>query len=367
MNFLTSVPPQVLSALIVDLSAIRRNYRTLRRTFSGEKVGAMIKDNAYALGVEGIAPALAQEGCRDFFVSTIEEGMDVKRYIPQEASVYILNGAYQGAEDLILQHNFIPTLITYEQIERWAALAQQKGIRLKTVIHIDTGMSRTGLSEDETERLIQNLSLLDKLDIQYWMSHLACSDLPDHPMNQRQLERFHAITQRLPKAPKSFVNSDGIFLEPRYHFDLARPGLSLYGLNTMSDTLEPAIELHAKILQIRDVKAGDSIGYEATYTFDKPGRVGILPVGYAQGTSTHLSNLAHVAIEGTLAPIRGRVSMDLMGIDISHFPKNKIKENQWVEVLGKNISPKALAKAGRTITYEIILCIRNHFKVYRED
>ena len=367
MDILTSLPPSALSALVVDLSALKRNYKSLRESFSGERVGAVVKDDAYSMGFEGVVPALCQAGCGDFFVTTLEEALAIKDYVPVDAAIYILNGFYPGSEEGILEHGFIPTLISYSQVEKWSQKAKSLGKKLKTVIHFDTGMSRTGLSTSEAERLIANQELLYWLDIRYWMSHLACSHIPHHPLNKRQLECFKNIVRHLPPAKISFVNSDGIFMDQTYHCDLARPGLSLYGLNTYSSTLENVLSVYAKILQIRDVSAGDTVGYDARYCFDEPGRIATLSVGYAQGWSTRLSNHSHVAIEGIKAPVRGRISMDLMGVDITHLPKNKVHENQWVEILGQTISPKELAKAGRTITYEIILSIRNHHRIYKDN
>lgn len=366
MKHLSNIPPHIYSVLEVNLSAIEQNYKILRHNFKGEKIAAVVKDNAYGLGLAGIVPTLYKAGCRDFFVSTIGGALEIKSLV-KDSTVYVLNGAYEGAEDILYTHDFIPVLISYSQIQKWALKAQSVGKPLKAVIHFDTGMSRTGLGRDETERLLKDLSVLNNIEVLYWMSHLACSDKPQHSLNEEQRSRFNEIIAQLPKAKKSFVNSDGVFLGSQYHCDLARAGISLYGFNALGNRLQPAVSIYAKILQIRNVDYGTSIGYEATYKFEKPARVATLPVGYAQGWSTTLSNQGYVAIKGVKAPIVGRVSMDLMGIDITHLPFDEVLENQWIELLGPTISPQELAKAGRIIPYEIILTLRNHYQVYREN
>lgn len=349
--------------MIVDQAVIQHNYSYLKQHFKGEGVSAVAKDNAYALGVEGVIPALSKEGCRHYFVATLEEARALRPYAGK-AKIYILNGVYDAIEPEILEEGFVPVLISYPQLERWVTHAKKVDKKLKCIIHFDTGMSRSGFSQQEAEILIQNKSLLDYLDVGYWMSHLACSDQPTHPLNEEQRLRFQAITSQLPSHKITFVNSDGVFLDPKFHCDLARPGLSLYGYNSANQGLKSAVSVYAKILQIRPVRKGETIGYGATHTFEKKGRVATLATGYAHGWTTLQSNKGFVAFKGRKLPIVGRVSMDLMGVDISAISDEEIHENQWIELLGPTISPKSLGKSGLAIPYEIILSLRNHYRVY---
>ena len=235
----TSLPDASGATLIVDLAAIRENYRALRRRLGGTACAAVLKADAYGLGADRVAPALAAEGCRHFFVAHLEEGIALRPHVPEAAEVFVLHGLMPGCEDIALAHRLTPVLNSLEQVEGWTALARRLGRALPAVLQLDTGMSRMGLSPAELDRIAAEPRRLDGLDLRLVMSHLACAERQDHPANGTQRLRFDVARRRLPQAPASLANSSGIFLGPDFHYDLARPGASLYGLAPVAGAANP--------------------------------------------------------------------------------------------------------------------------------
>lgn len=362
---LQSVPVHTTSVLEIDLDIVKSNYAQLCKDFTGEAVGVVLKDDGYAMGAEIMARTVVQAGCRHFFVSDIREALQIQTILPKDVFIYTFNGVTSESETLHSDYGFVPVLISIPQIERWNRHAKKLGTTLPAVIHVDTGMSRTGLTMEDFVCLCENKSLLEGLDLHYMLSHLACSDAPGHPLNQKQLERVQEIRAHFPQIKFSFLNSDGVYLPQSYHCDLARVGLALYGWNMQNKKLQSAVSVYARILQVRTIRPGESVGYCATYTSDSDRKIATVCVGYADGWHVALSNVGHVGIAGHKAPIVGRVSMDLMGVDVTDIPV-PVHDEMWVELVGSTISAYDLAKASKSITYEMMLTVGNHHhRIYK--
>lgn len=339
------------------------------RDRSGDATSAgMVKANAYGLGVRRVAPALWQAGCRNFFTANMDGAAMLRALVPQ-ARVHVLNGLLEGGEEDMAANGVIPVLNDLGQIERWSAWARRIGRALPAAIHIDTGMNRLGLPPYEVEALAARPELLEGLDVAHVMSHLACADEADHPMNRRQLDLFNKLRAMLPALPASFANSSGIFLGRDYHFDMVRPGYAVYGGNPTPDAanpMAPVVTLRARIIQVREVGAGESVGYGGHFTAQRPTRVATIPVGYADGYLRSLSGQGSARIGDIEIPVIGRVSMDLVTLDISTVPDDKAVVGTWVELIWGSKMLDELARRAGTIGYELLTALGGRYpRVYR--
>ncbi len=348
--------------LTVDLAAIRRNHRTVAaRLADGVRFAAVVKADAYGLGVGPVVSSLVAEGCRDFFVATLDEGRAVRRIAPR-AAVHVLDGALGGAEAEFVRHGLIPVLNDLDSAARWAALARRDGVTRTAAIHIDTGMARLGLAPDAAERLAAEPQWLDGLAPRLLISHLACADEPDHPMNREQLRRVRRLRERWPGLAVSFANSSGVFLGPEYHFDMVRPGAALYGINPVPGTpnpMAPTVRLEARIIALRDVDRPMTVGYGAAHRVARKGRIATVPVGYADGLPRRLGGRASALLTGGPAadvplPLAGRVSMDLITLDVSALPESEARLGAAVELIGPRRPVDDLARSAGTIGYELL-------------
>lgn len=353
------------AVLTIDLSALVANYHLLRDRLAGADCAAVVKADAYGLGAARVATALFQAGCRHFFVAHLQEGIDLRPVVPAEAEIFVLNGLMPGAEATCLDAGLRPVLNSLDQLDRWAALGRRHGKRLQAIVQIDSGMARLGLSPAEIDRLVLDPGLWDGIDLRAVMSHLACADEPEHAANRAQLAMFEAQRRRLPAAPASFANSSGIFLGADYHFDLARPGAALYGVAPvpgMPNPMRAVVRLDARVIQTREIAAGDAVGYGYGFTAAAPTRIATLSVGYADGWLRSIGR-AGVAYVGDLAlPIAGRVSMDSLTLDISALPADMLKPGDFVELLGPHQSIDDVAAAAGTIGYEILTSLGGRYR-----
>lgn len=346
--------------LTVLLGAVAENYRRLE-TMTGDAVtlGAVVKADAYGLGAVPVARRLVAEGCRVFFVAHPGEGADLRdrAAVPAEVPVYLLNGLCGEDPAAVLAAGLTPVLNSLEEIARWSTLAKASARALPAVLQIDTGISRTGLPPAEADRLAAQPDLLAGLELEAVMSHLACADEPDHPMNARQRSLFLAASTRLPKAPMSLANSCGVFLGRDYHFDLVRPGQALYGLNPFPaapNPMLPAVRLEAEVLQVRTIGRGESVGYGASFVAEGTTRIATLGVGYADGYFRALSNRGDVAFGGFRAPIAGRVSMDLVTVDVTKLPESLAHAGAYAELIGATISADEVGITAGSLGYEVL-------------
>jgi alanine racemase len=345
------------ATLEVDLSALTHNYRLLKTKLNGHACGAVVKANAYGLGVEAVSQALWADGCRHFFVATLAEGIELRGYLP-EATVHVFNGAFPGEEKEFMAHRLIPVLNSMEQIGRWEKSAP-------AILHVDTGMTRLGLCQSELEK---HRAILADFNWQFVMSHLACANDPEDPKNAEQLGRFNAALQLLPGVKASLANSSGVFLSADYHYDLARPGCALYGITPVlgENPMRHVATLSAPILQIRALDHDETVGYSATYPAKGGGRIAIAALGYADGYMRHLSNHGFAYIAGHKVPVAGRVSMDMTALDISSVPEGKLNGALRAEFINAQQTVNEVTRLADTIGYEIFTRIgRRVHRLYR--
>jgi alanine racemase len=349
------------AVLTVDLSALRANWARLNEVSGRAECAGVIKADAYGLGLAPIARALTNEGCKTFFVATVEEGRTAREVQPG-ATIYVLDGLLPGAEAHYAGFDLRPVLSSLPEVREWAAYSRARGRRLPAAIHVDTGMTRLGMPETEVRVLVAEPGLLAAIDTTLVMSHLACADEPDNPMNPRQRDKFNELRALLPPAPASLANSGGMFLGPAYHFDVVRPGIALYGGRAHEGKPNPmrtVVRLAAKILQVHEAEPGATIGYGAIYRVQRPSRIATIGCGYADGFLRALSVATGEAgpvgyIGDYPVPIVGRVSMDFTTVDVTDVPEELARRGGWVEVMGERVTVDDLTDRAGTIGYELL-------------
>jgi alanine racemase len=337
------------ATLKIDLDALAGNYRLLRERAVPAECAAVVKADAYGLGMVPVARRLLHEGCRRFFVATLGEVTELRALAP-EASIYVLEGAVLAAVDDLVALRAVPVLSSLEQIERWRGHG-------RALLHVDTGMTRLGLSAADVRVLADRRELLDGIEIEYVVTHLACADEPEHPQNRAQIALFDELRRLLPSAQTSIGNSAGLLLDATYRGDLVRPGIALYGGNPFVDRPNPMAAVAtflAPILQIREIAEPVSVGYGATYVARPPARLAVVGAGYADGYPRCLGNRATAALQGLRVPVVGRVSMDLICVDISALPPDAVRVGDLVELIGPTVGLDEVAAAAGTISYEIL-------------
>jgi alanine racemase len=364
-----SSPKSSAGILTIDLVELTRNWRKLKSRLNGADCGAVIKAEAYGLGAGKATIQLCQAGCREFFVALIDEGIylrKVLRDVHLAANIHVLGGP-MVAEHALVEHNLIPVLNSLEDIAVW----RNKHPQSPADIHIDTGMTRLGLSHSEIDILQKEPLRIKGLNISHVMSHLACSENSKAAMNAQQLENFQRAVKLFPGCKASLANSSGIFLGDKYHFNLARPGAALYGINPTPGWPNPmsqVIKLQGKILQVREVDVPQKVGYGATHQIKKKGWIATVGVGYADGYLRSLSNRGFGFLGGVRVPLVGRVSMDLTTFDISNVPKKLARPGAFIDLIGPANPVDDVAEAAGTIGYEILTSLGNRYhRVYKEN
>ncbi len=360
-----SATDSAVSRLTVDLGAIQRNYRRLGAEVDASvECAAVVKADAYGLGMRQVAPALAQAGAEAFFVAQLEEGVALRSLLPA-VEIFVLNGLQPSLEAEFEAHRLIPVLNSLGEIAFWTAHARVRGHALPAAVHIDTGMSRLGLPTAEAEMLAREPQRLRGIEPLLLMSHLACADEPEHEANRRQLQLFRNWRQRMPAAPASLANSSGIYLGPDYHFDMVRPGAALYGVNPLrndSNPMDQVFVLETKILQVRDVDRGTTVGYGATHRVTRRGRLATIAIGYADGYLRSASGRGLAYLGDQVVHVVGRVSMDLITVDVSEVAPQHAQPGAWVEVIGPHLPLDAAAERAGTIGYEILTSLGRRFR-----
>ena len=356
--------------LTIDLDAVAANYRLLRGRLAGTACAAVVKADAYGLGMEHVAPALSRAGCEIFFVAHIDEGIQLRRLLP-DAGIHVFNGLHAGCEPDFAEHRLVPVLNSLGDIEAWARFCGRAGASPvpPADIHLDTGMTRLGLPPDEVDFLAREPDRLGPIDVAYVLSHLACADAPGHGLNRRQLDAFGKARGALAPRPASLANSSGIFLGAGYHFDLARPGAALYGVAPVPGEPNPmaqVVRLQGKILQVRNVDTPQTVGYGATHRIARRGRIATVAVGYADGYLRSLSNSGGANFGDIRVPVVGRVSMDLITLDVSGLPHRMARPGDLVDLIGPHNPVDRLAADAGTIGYEILTSLGSRYhRVYK--
>jgi len=365
----TSPPEHLAGAVLsIDLDAVAANYRTVLKHLGGVPSAAVVKANGYGLGADKVAPALAAAGCSVFCVAHVGEGVALRGILP-DAEIHILNGFLPSAAEAYAEHRLIPSLGSLGEIAGWKTFCGDSPLPCN--IHVDTGILRLGLPPGELTAIADDLSMVDGLDVRHVMSHLASADETGSAQNHQQLAAFRKARAILPMGKAWFANSSGVFLGSDYHFDLARPGVALYGVNPTPDAANPmtgTVRLSARIAQIRDAQPGETVGYGATHKITEPTKIATLPVGYADGYLRSLSGTGSGTIDGIPVPLVGRVSMDLITLDVTDVPEAKRQPGQWVELIGPDNPVDAVAAAAGTIGYEILTSLgARYHRIYERN
>jgi alanine racemase len=353
------------AVLTVDLDAVAANYRLLVERAGGAVVAGVMKADAYGLGMAHVAPALVRAGCRVFFTAHVDEGIRLRDIVPADSTIYVLHGPPPGTTADFIAHGLTPVLNDPGQVRAWSALCARLGRRLAAAVQVDSGMSRMGLSPADLDALGDPRDWLAAFEPVLLMSHLACADVPDHPMNTHQRARFDAIRAQFPAMPASLANSSAVFLGPDFRYDLVRPGAALYGINPQPGTPNPlrqAVSLDARIVQVRTIHAGDAVGYGARYVADSTRRIATIAVGYADGWLRALSGPGCAWVDGVRVPIAGTVSMDSITLDVTGIPDARLQPGMTVELLGPHQHVDHVAAAAGTIGYEVLTRLGGRFE-----
>ena len=329
--------------LSVDLDALAANYRTLERV-GGAPVHPVVKADSYGLGAAACAGRLMAEGARTFFVARTREGEQLRAALGPEAILYVLDGCLNGRAARLRAADLRPVLNTDAQLAEWLAAGGGR-----CGLQVDTGMNRLGFRPEEAPEPFAGLDLV--------LSHLACADDPAEPMNPRQRDAFAAAAARYPGTVRSFANSGGVFLGSDYGFDATRPGICLYGggpEGRPDERIRPVATLTAEVLQVRDVPAGDSVGYSRAYVAGSPRRIATVAAGYADGVLRSYSPRGQAFVAGELRPIVGRVSMDVCAVDVTGL---EVAVGDAVELFGPNRPLDEAAAAAGTVAWELLTSV----------
>src|SRR6266481_287904 len=358
--------------LTVDLDAIVANWRKLEKAAVPAECGGVIKADAYGCGVEPVARALATAGCKTFFVATLEEARAARAAVPS-AAIYLLNGFFQNTGEAYAKIDCRPVIGDLNELAEWDVFCRRTGWNGGAAIQIDTGMHRLGLTVTEAQGLIPRINAGDH-GITLVMSHLASAEQLNNPVNARQLTTFREIASLFSGVPTSLANSSGIYLGAQFVFDLVRPGAALYGVNPTPEAdnpMQPVVELKARIVQIRNIEKGETVGYGGTWTARRPTKLAIVSAGYADGYfraggSNDGTRGAEVVVAGKRCPVAGRISMDLMAIDITDLAHNAARRGHLVTLIGEGITVDELAHHFGTIGYEVLTSLGPRYaRVYK--
>ena len=357
----SSRPP---GRLTIDLGALADNWRRLAERAAPGRCAAVVKADAYGIGLSAAGPALWAAGARVFFVAHFTEGLAARRVLPVEAKIYVLNGLEGGAEPGdYAQHRLAPAIGSAEEFARWSAFAAGRGAAAPFALHLDTGMNRLGF--ESLPRLRAALAAHGIAGADLLMSHFVSSEFADDPINAAQIERFEAARAALPSLPASLANSSGMFLSARPIYDLARPGYALYGGNPTPgrpNPMRPVVTLSVAIQQTRWIEAGETCGYNAQWTARRRTRLATLLVGYADGLprgagATDAKPGAEAAIAGRRCPLVGRVSMDLTIADVTDLPEDAARPGDQVELFGPSVELDDFAARSATIGYHVLTAL----------
>jgi alanine racemase len=358
--------------LTVDLDAIVGNWRKLEKTAVPAECAGVIKADAYGCGAGPVARALAGAGCKTFFVATLDEARAARAALPS-AAIYVLSGFFQNCGDAFAEVDARPVIGDLNELAEWDVFCRRSGWAGGAAIHIDTGMNRLGLTVAEAQGIIPRITAGDH-GITLVMSHLACSEILHHPLNAKQLATFREIASLFSGVPASLSNSSGVFLGGPFQFDMVRPGAALYGVNPTPEAdnpMQPVVELKARIAQVRNVEKGETVGYGGTWTARRPTKLAIVSAGYADGyfragSSNDGTRGADVVVAGKRCPVAGRISMDLMAIDITDLAHNAARRGHLVTLIGEGITVDELAHHFGTIGYEVLTSLGPRYaRVYK--
>ena len=341
----------------INLSKIKNNYFLLKKLSNHSEVSAVIKSNAYGCGAEIISKLLYKNGCKFFFVAKLDEAIDLRKVLPKNIKIAVLDGFLNQDIQIWKNLSILPVCNNLNQFK----LSQK--LNLKSVIHYDTGMNRLGLDCKEVEYLKNNANQFEIKNIELIMSHFACSDNKNSPLNNIQIEKFKKIENVFPSVSMSIANSHGIFLGEKALFNMTRPGIALYGyLNYHQEALKPSARLLSPILQIRKANKGETVGYDASVKLERNSILGILGLGYADGIKRALGNVSNIFLGKYKIPIVGRISMDTLTVDLSSIPSGKLDKLSYIPLIDDHYNILDVANNCNTIPYEIMTSIGSRVK-----
>jgi alanine racemase len=358
--------------LTIDLDAIVANWRKLEKTGVPAECAGVVKADAYGCGIDPVTRALAAVGCKTLFVATLDEAR-AARAAAKSAAIYVLDGFFQNSGDGFAQIGCQPVIGDLNELAEWDGYCRRTGWAGGAAIHIDTGLNRLGLPLVDAQSIVPRIVAGDH-GITLVMSHLACAETLHHPLNARQVATFREIASLFSGVPASLANSSGIFLGSQFVFDVVRPGAALYGVNPTPEADNPmqgVVELKARIAQIRNVERGDSVGYGAVWTARRPTRLAIVAAGYADGYfraagSNDGTRGAEVVVAGKRCPVAGRISMDLLAIDVTDVPNSAVRRGHMVTLIGEGITVDELAHHFGTTGYEVLTSLgKRYARVYK--
>ena len=370
--------------LTIDLAAVVKNWRAMANRVVPADCAAVIKADAYGCGIGQVAAALAKAGCTTFFVAHLAEARQVRaavRAAAPEAAIYVLNGFPPGTAATFAEVNARPVIGSVAEFVEWDAYRTATRWSGGAALHFDTGMNRLGFALEEAPLFTARVKMPDH-GISLVMSHLACAETPSHPLNGRQIAAFRDLRFMFRGTPTSLANSSGIFLGPATHCDMVRPGAALFGVNPTPATpnlMEPVITLKARIVQVRDVPRGNTVGYGATWTAARAARVAIVSVGYGDGyprgadgaragakgtrpTELGAQSGAYALIAGRRCPMAGRVSMDLMAYDVTGSPEDQVRRGAYAILIGDGITVDDVGSWSGTIGYEVLTGLGRRYR-----
>jgi alanine racemase len=371
---LTAGPPadEAGGVLTIDLSAIEANYRILRTAALPAECAAVVKADGYGLGLEPVSSLLLKAGCTTFFVADLSEGKRLRKVAP-DAAIYILNGLPPGTGQAFADHNLRPVIGSSAELAEWDAFASGAKWDGGFALHVDTGMNRLGVSVEEAAAIAPRINT-ENHGIKLIMSHFVASQFPENQRNQEQILTFRNVRALFRGMPASIANSSGIFLGSPAHLDIVRPGVALYGVNPTPgkpNPMKPVVELKVRIAKLRDIAFGETVGYDATWTARRPSRLAIVTMGYADGFFRSQSGSDQkpggtLIVNGKPCPIVGRISMDLIALDITELPAGSVRRGDFATVIGEGRDADALGAMLGTIGYEVLTSLgRRYARIYK--
>ena len=368
--------------LTIDLAAIVKNWKAMAKRVVPADCAAVIKADAYGCGADMVAAALAKAGCTTFFVAHLAEARQVRAVAP-DATIYVLNGFPPGTASTFAEINARPVIGSLAEFVEWDAYRTATHWRGGAALHFDTGMNRLGFTIEEAPIFTARVKMPDH-GISLIMSHLACADTPSHALNAKQIAAFRDLRFMFRGTPTSLANSSGIFLGPATHCDMVRPGAALFGVNPTPATpnlMDPVVSLKARIVQVRDVPRGETVGYGAIWTAGRASRVAVVSVGYGDGYPRAASGAtggvkrsfkrraksgaksdAVALIANRRCPMVGRISMDLMAFDVTGLPDDLVRRGMHATLIGDGITVDDLAGWSGTLAYEVLTGLSRRYR-----
>jgi alanine racemase len=368
----TADPTEAGGILTIDLAAVESNWKRLAGLTVPVECAAVVKADGYGCGLEPVTRTLHRAGCRTFFVADVAEGRRARTVAP-DATIYVLNGVMPGSAQAFAADHLRPVINSTTELAEWDAFVATKNWRGGAALHVDTGMNRLGITVEEAAAIAPRLQS-ENHGFTLVMSHLACAESPDHPMNARQLRLFRDIRMVYRGVASSLANSSGIFLGERAYCDLVRPGVALYGVNPTPGKANPmrrVVELKGRIIQVRTIDKGETVGYGAVFTAGRASRIAIIAVGYADGFLRSAGTArgkpaAEVIVAGKRCPLAGRVSMDVLAVDVTDVAEGAVRRGDFATLIGDRVSVDDLAAGMGTIGYEVLTDLgRRYHRLYK--